>query len=117
MEILKPVLELSKGCMDLVGVEIMDKIISYIPTVSNAIGNNDMATINRIMNATRKQFELLPPHITVLQLRKVATERIDGFKAVNACLNQGKCGMQAYIRFLFDCVSPLSTLMVSLLNV
>lgn len=115
MVILKPMLELSKTFMDPTGGEIMDQVLSYIPGVTNAIGNNDMVTIYRLMNETQTYLELLPPHIKQPQMQKIAIERIEGFKNVNTCLNQGKCGWQSYVRFLLDCVNPFKTLMSSLL--
>lgn len=116
MSILKPLMLFGKRFMDPTGGEIIDKICTTIPMFTNALGNNNMTTVHRTINENLKLLKLLPSHITQPQFRAFASEYIDGYSKIVACLNQGKCGFQVYYLHMFNCVSPLTAIFKSLLQ-
>lgn len=116
MAFLSPIMTLGKTFMDPTGGKIIDQVLSTIPTVATAIGRNDMNTIYKTLDQVQTVLNGLPPHITQPQIRAVSVERIDGLGKVVNCVNRGKCGLQNYISYLFDCVTPFKTLMKSILG-
>lgn len=115
MAFIKPMLELSKKWMDPTGGEIIDEWISGIPMFADAVNNNDMVTIQRTLSDTKKSMELLLPHIAQPELRNVFAERLVAFKSLVTCMDQGKCGLRAYIHHLVGCINPGKALFRSLM--
>lgn len=105
-----PMLELGKRYMDPTGGEIIDALISEMPILVDAIHNNDGITIRRIMNEQHQSLNTLTPHVTHPEARKIQSERMDAFNSLVTCLNQGKCGFQAYFHFLKGCFHSLKKL-------
>lgn len=54
--------------------------------------------------------DVMAPHITHAQFRTTATERIDAFSSLVDCIHQGKCGLQAFIHYLFSSISSMKEL-------
>lgn len=105
---LTPMLEQSKLFMDPTGGEMIDKMISEIPNITNAFGNNDLTTIHRMLRETQKLMDtVVMLHITHAQFRELAAERMDAFNSIVDCIHQGKCGFRAYIHYLCGCVKPM----------
>lgn len=93
--------------MDPIGEEIIDGIILKVPAFTIAIGNNDMPTICRTTNETLKILEPLLSHIEQSQIQAIASDLIARLSRVSTCMNQGECGIETYISFLTDAVSPI----------
>lgn len=102
--------------MEPTGGEIMDKMIADIPIFANALSNNNLTTINRLLKNTQKSMIAIAPHITHAQLREIAAERIDAFHSLVYCMEQGKCGFQAHVYYLYGCMNPCKTLFASIVN-
>lgn len=111
--ILKPMLELSKEFMDQTGSKMVDKFVAGIPNTTTAYENNDMMALQRRLNESQTLLQLIPQHITHSHFRKYIVERTNAHKSVVTCINQGKCGHQFFIYYLFDCANLMKTILSS----
>lgn len=114
MATLGSMLKLSKRWIDPNGSEIVDKFISNIPIFMDAFGNNDMTTVHRIIEETQESMDAIKPYITDAHVRKVHAENIDTFKSLVTCINDGKCGFQDLLHYLFGFIYRHKTLFTTL---
>ena len=116
MGLIKPFMELSKTFTDPVGGEIIDKLISNISIFGDALANDDMVTILRILKESVESVEELTPLLNEPSLRAHVSERLDGLKKVVNCFEQNECGIFAILLYIFEDINPLKTLFSTLSN-
>lgn len=111
-----PLLELSKTFMNPTGCEIIDKMVLESSIAVNALKNNDMVLVYRMLNEHNKLLQSIASHVTQPQFQEFAIEQIASFNSVITCMNEGKCGFQSFIYFSLSFSKPMKTIIMSLLN-
>lgn len=110
MYTLETVLQHSTKFMDPTGGELVQKVISKIPAMMNAVANDDVATVHQLLNDHKEWMAAITAHITHPQLREIGIERFSVFCKLVTCMNEGKCGYQDYFHYLSSCLLPFQTL-------